>query len=169
VKVTDAGVPVEALIDAVKEAVKRAGVSRSSSQGDLRVESVQLVLRALVSKSAGGTLDFRIPFIGMRLRAGTKVTGQDTHTIDITLKPPDRSTRAVRGGNVEDALVDAIVTIRQAMAHAAAGDDPWALSAGTVDISFGVTKTGSISVGADGELGDEVTQRLRLRLAPALG
>jgi len=169
VKVTDAGVPVEALIDAVKEAVKRAGVSRSSSQGDLRVESVQLVLRALVSKSAGGTLDFRIPFIGMRLRAGTKVTGQDTHTIDITLKPPDRPTRAVRGGNVEDALVDAIVTIRQAMAHAAAGDDPWALSAGTVDISFGVTKTGSISVGADGELGDEVTQRLQLRLAPALG
>ena len=168
-KVTDAGVPVEALIDAVKEAVKRAGVSRSSSQGDLRVESVQLVLRALVSKSAGGTLDFRIPFIGMRLRAGTKVTGQDTHTIDITLKPPDRPTRAVRGGNVEDALVDAIVTIRQAMAHAAAGDDPWALSAGTVDISFGVTKTGSISVGADGELGDEVTQRLQLRLAPALG
>ena len=105
----------------------------------------------------------------MRLRAGTKVTGQDTHTIDITLKPPDRPTRAVRGGNVEDALVDAIVTIRQAMAHAAAGDDPWALSAGTVDISFGVTKTGSISVGADGELADEVTQRLRLRLAPALG
>ena len=168
-KVTDAGVPVETLIDAVKEAVKRAGVSRSSSQSDLRVESVQLVLRALASKSAGGTLDFRIPFIGMRLRAGTKVTGQDTHTIDITLKPPDRPARTVRGGNVEDVLVDAIVTIRQAMVHAAAGDDPWALSAGTVDISFGVTKTGSISVGVDGELGDEVTQRLRLRLAQALG
>jgi len=168
-KVTDTGVPVEALIDAVKEAVKRAGVSRSSSRGDLRVESVQLVLQALASKSAGGTLDFRIPFIGMRLRAGTKVTGQDTHTIDITLKPPDRPTRAFRGGNVEDTLVDAIVTIRQAMVHAAAGDDPWALSAGTVDISFGVTKTGSISVGADGELGDEVTQRLRLRLASVLG
>jgi Trypsin-co-occurring domain 2 len=166
VNVTDTGVPVEALIDTVKEAVKRAGVSRSSSQGDLRVESVQLVLRALVSKSAGGALDFRIPFIGMKLRAGTKVTGQDTQTIDITLKPPDRPTRAVRGSNVEDALVEAIVTIRQAMAHAAAGDDPWALSAGIVDISFGVTKTGSISVGADGELADEVTQKLQLRLAP---
>lgn len=166
-KVTDAGVPVEALINTVKDAVKRAGVSSSASQGDLRVESVQLVLQALATKAAGGALDFRIPFIGMKLRAGTKVTSQDTHVIDMTLKPPDRPTRAVRGGTVEDALVDAIVTIRRAMVHAAGGDDPWALSAGTVDISFGVTKTGSISVGADGELANEVIHRLRLRLAPA--
>ena len=52
------------------------------------------------------------------------------------------------------------------MAHAAAGDDPWDLSEGTVDISFGVTKAGSISVGADGELANEVTNTLRLRLTP---
>jgi hypothetical protein len=151
----------------VKEAVKRAGVSRSSSEGDLRVESVQLVLQALASKTAGGELDFRIPFIGMRLRAGAKITGQDTHTIDMTLKPPDQPARAVRGGNVEDTLVDAIVTIRSAMTHAAAGDDPWILSTGTVDISFGVTRTGSISLGTNGELADEVTHTLRLRLIPA--
>jgi hypothetical protein len=150
----------------VKEAVKRAGVSRSSSESDLRVESVQLVLQALASKTAGGELDFRIPFIGMRLRAGTKVTGRDTHTIDMTLKPPDQPARKVRGGNVEDALVDAIVTIRSAMAHASAGDDPWILSTGTVDISFGMTRTGSISVGVDGELANEVTHTLRLRLVP---
>jgi len=166
VKVTNAGVPVEILIDTVKEAVQRAGVSSSASQGDLRVESVQIVLQALATKAAGGTLDFRIPFIGMNLRAGTKVTGQHTHVIDMTLKPPDRPTRAVRG-NVEDALVDAIVTIRTAMVHAAASDDPWALSAATIDITFGVTKAGSISVGADGELANEVTHTLRLRLTPA--
>jgi hypothetical protein len=166
VQVTDAGIPVPALITMVKEAVKRAGVSGSSSQGDLRVESVQLVLQALASTTAGGELDIRIPFIGMRLRAGAKVTGQDTHTIDMTLKPPDQPTRKVRGGNVEDALVDAIVTIRSAMAHAAAGDDPWILSTGTVDISFGVTRTGSISLGANGELTDEITHTLRLRLIP---
>jgi len=53
------------------------------------------------------------------------------------------------------------------MAHAAAGDDPWILSTGTVDISFGVTRTGSISLGTNGELADEVTQTLRLRLIPA--
>lgn len=166
-KVTDSGVPVEALIDAVKEAVKRAEVSGSGSRGDLRVESVQIVLHALATKAVGGALDFRIPFIGMRLRAGTNVTSQNTHRIDMTLKPSDRRTRAVRGGNVEDALVDAIVTIRTAMTHAAAGKDPWDLSAGTVDITFGVTKAGAISVGVDGELANEVTHTLQLRLAPA--
>jgi Trypsin-co-occurring domain 2 len=166
VNVTDAGVPVEALIDTVKEAVKCAGVSSSAGQGDLQVESVQISLHALATKAAGGALDIRVPFIGMKLRAGTKVTGRDTHRIDITLRPPGRLTRTVRGGNVEDALVDAIVTIRKAMMHAAMGKDPWDLSVGTVDISFGVTKTGSISVGADGELANEVTHTLRLRLAP---
>jgi hypothetical protein len=145
-------------------------VSRSSTQSDLRVESVQLVLQAqaLATKAAGGALDFRIPFIGMKLRAGTKITGKDTHRIDITLKPPDWPIRAVRGGNIEDALVDAIVTIRKAMVHAEARDDPWALSAGIVDISFGVTKAGSISVGAEGEFANANEVRHTLRLGTRL-
>lgn len=168
-RVTNAGVPVDELITTVKEGLRRAGVSRSSNQSDLQVESVELILQALASKTAGGELDFRIPFIGMKLRAGTKVTGQDTNTIDITLKPPAQPTRTVRGGNVEDALVDAITTIRTAMARAAAGPDPWYLSAGVIDISFGVTKEGSISLGANGELVNEVKQTLRLRLTPHPG
>lgn len=166
-KVTASGIPVQELITAVKDAVKRAGVSSSSSSSDMRVESVQLMLKALASKSAGGALDIRIPFIGMKLRAGTKITNQDTHTIDITLKPPDKPTRKVRASNVEDALVDAIVTIRTAVEQAAAGDDPWDLSTGTIDITFGVTKAGTLSVGADGELSNEVAQTLRLRLVPS--
>ena len=165
-RVTTEGVPVEELITTVKEGLRHAGVSRSSSQGDLQVESVQLVLQAVASKTAGGEVDFRVPFIGMKLRAGTKVTRQDTNTIDITLVPPDRPTRRVRSGNVEDALVDAITTIRTAMARAAAGPDPWILSVGVIDISFGVTKEGSISLGANGELVNEVKQTLRLRLGP---
>ena len=166
-KVTDSGVPVQELVTAVKDAVKRAGVSRTSNASDMQVESVQLVLKTIASKSGGGTLEFCVPFIGMKLRAGTKITSQDIHTIDITLKPPDKPTRTVRGSSVEDALVDAIVTIRTAVAQAAMGDDPWVLSTGTIDIMFGVTRTGTISVGADGELSNEVTNTLRLRLMPS--
>ena len=168
-RVTNSGVPVEELITTVKAGLRQAGVSHSASQGDLRVESVELVLQALASKAAGGELDFRIPFIGMKLRAGTKVTSQDTNTIDMTLKPPGKPARRVRGGNVERALVDAITTIRTAMAQAASGPDPWDLSAAVVDISFGVTKEGSISLGANGELANEVTQTLRLRVTPDPG
>jgi Trypsin-co-occurring domain 2 len=166
-KVTDEGVPVNSLIRMVKDSVRRAGVSRASDARDLQVTSVQLILRVVVSKTVGGSLDFRVPFIGMKLSAGTKVTRHDTHTIDMTLTPPvQQAAREVRGSDIEDALVDAITTIRETMAGAAEGDDPWILTTGTVDLSFAITATGTISLGVDGELGSEVTQTLRLAIGP---
>jgi hypothetical protein len=131
------------------------------------VASVQLILDVLASETIGGGLDFRVPFIGMKLSLGAKVTKQDTHTIDITLVPPEeRDTRQVRG-DVEEALVNAIATIRDVVIKAAQGDDPWVLSAGTIDITFAITQTGTISLGVDGELANELTQTLRLGLTPA--
>ena len=166
-KVTDEGVPVETLISVVKNSIRRAGVSRTSQTKDLQVASVQLILHVVASKTAGGGLDFRVPFIGMKLRVGAKVTKKDTHTIDMTLVPPeDRDTRQVRGGEVEDVLVNAIATIRDAMTKAAEGDDPWLLSAGTIDVSFAITQTGTISLGVNGELANELTHTLRLGLEP---
>jgi NTP-dependent ternary system trypsin peptidase co-occuring protein len=168
VKVTDQGVPVTTLISAVKDSIRQAGVSRTSQTRDLQVASVRLILDVIASKTAGGRLDFRVPFIGMKLSIGTKVTKKDTHTIDMTLVPPDDSgTRQVRGGDVEEALVNAITTIRDVMTEAAKGNDPWLLSAGAIDISFAITQTGTISLGADGELANELTHTLRLELAPA--
>jgi hypothetical protein len=165
VKVTDGGVPVDALISVVKDSIKQAGLSRASQNGDLRVSSVQLILQVVASKTAGGSLNLRVPFIGMKLSAGAKVTRKDTHTIDMTLVPPgERAERPVRGGEVQDALVKAITTVRDVMKSAASGDDPWILSAGTVDISFAITQAGTISLGVDGELASELTQTLRLGL-----
>ena len=128
-KVTDEGVPVEALISVVKDSIKRAGISRTSQDRDLQVASVQLILEVVATKTAGGGLDFCVPFIGMKLRVGGKVTSKDTHTIDITLVPPERrATRPVRGGDVEDALVNAIATVHAVMAArkaaASTPDDP---------------------------------------------
>lgn len=169
-KVTDEGVPVDTLIGVVKDSVMRAGVSRTSPAADLRVASVRLILEVVASKTAGGRLDFCVPFIGMKLHLGAKVTKKDTHSIDITLVPPeDRATRQVRGGDVEDVLVNAIATVRDVTARAAEGDDPWVLSAGAIDITFAITQTGTISLGADGELAGELTHTLRLELAPTAG
>ena len=55
------------------------------------------------------------------------------------MPPEDRATRQVRGGDVEDVLVNAIATIRDVVTKAAEGDDPWVLSASTIDISFAIT------------------------------
>lgn len=164
-KVPDEGLPVDTVISIVKESIKQAGVSRTLQNRDLQVASVQLILEVVASKAAGGRVDFRVPFIGMKLSLGAKVTKKDTHTIDITLVPPEE--RPTRGGEVEEVLVNAIATIRDVTTQAAVGDDPWVLSAGIIDISFAITHTGTISLGADGELADELTHTLRLALATA--
>jgi hypothetical protein len=168
-KVTDGGVPVETLISIVKDSIKAAGVSRTSGSPDLRVGSVRLILEVVASKAAGGKLDFCVPFIGMKLALGTKVTKQNTHTMDIALVPPPEAGRVVRGGEVETALVDAITTIRRATASAAQGDDPWVLSEATVDICFAITRTGTISIGVDSDLTGEITHTIRLGLTPPAG
>jgi hypothetical protein len=165
-KVTGEGVPVESLVAVVKDAVRRGGVSSRSGDGGLRVASVQLTLRVVAASGAGGGLSFRVPFTGMTLAFGAKVTSQDTHTIDLTLVPPDDPGRVVRGADVADALVNAIATIRGITASAADGDDPWVLANGTVEISFAVTAAGAISLGVEGELSREITHTLRLGLAP---
>ncbi len=165
-KLTDEGVPVDTLISVVKDSIKRAGVSSTSQTSDLRVASVQLILQVIASQAAGGKLTFLVPFIGMKLSLGAKVTRKDTHTIDITLVPPEEpATRQVRGGHVEEVLVGAIATVRDVMRSAAEGDDPWALLASTVDISFAITQTGNIALGVEGELANELTHTLRLGLA----
>jgi Trypsin-co-occurring domain 2 len=168
VEITDQGVPLGALIEAVKASVKRAGVSRTSPGRDLRIASVQLVLDAVASETAGGALEFCIPFIGMKLKLGAAVTKKDTHTIDITLIPQESTERQVRGGeDVEMVLVEAITAIRAVTSQAAQGDDPWTLSESTIDIAFAITQSGTISLGVDGELAHELTHTLRLRLKSA--
>jgi len=166
-EVTEEGVPINALIGTIKESLRSAGVSRDSGEGDLQVSSVQLVLNVVATESAGGRLDFCVPFIGMKLSMGAKVTNQDTHSIEITLVPPEAATtdREVRS-DIETILVDAIDSIRGVMASAAGGDEPWVLSTSEVEISFIVTKEGSISLGAEGEFTNEVTNKLRLVLKP---
>jgi hypothetical protein len=164
----DEGVPVTSLIAEIKKAVIMAGVTDANPQRDLRVESVQLILEAVATQAAGGKVSFRVPFIGTELSVGVKQTRQDTHTIEITLVPPDHLTTGavLSGTDVQDALVEAIRTIRTTMLSAAGGRDPWVLSDGVVDLSFGVTKEGMISVGVEGELTNEATNTLRLKLVP---
>lgn len=163
--VEDNGVAVEELIDTVKRTIKAANISATDSDRDLEVGSVVLTLNVVATRAAGGSLDFRIPIIGMQIKLGTKLTRQDTHTIEIKLTPPVLKGRPeLRAGDVEAALLDAVSTIRRAVASAALGDDPFVLAESTIDLSFVITAEGTISLGVDGELTNEVTHTLRLGL-----
>ena len=90
------------------------------------------------------------------MKVGGSVTRQDTHLMELTLIPEDTPVIETRGAPVDVVLVGAIETVRAVMARAAAGDDPFVLRDGTVELSFGVASDGSIALGVDGELKDEV-------------
>ena len=66
---------MDTLISVVKDSIKRAGVSRTSQNRDLQVASVQLILDVVASKTAGNGLDFRVPFIGMKVRIRSDAYG----------------------------------------------------------------------------------------------
>ena len=167
-EVTRDGVPVPEVIAAVKRAIRAASVSAADQGRDLRVGSVTLILHAVATRSSGGGLNFRVPFIGMEVQLGARLTIRDTHEIHINLTPPSEEHRAeVRDRGLDDVLVEAIETIRAAIASAAAGDDPFILNDSTINISFAVTAEGTISIGVNGSLSEEVTHTLILTLVPA--
>jgi hypothetical protein len=63
----------------------------------------------------------------------------------------------------------AIETVRAAVASAAGGDDPFVLNDSTITISFAVTAEGTISIGVNGSLREELTHALVVSLVPAQG
>lgn len=167
-RVSEDGVPIPELIETIKQAIKTANVSNTDLDRDLRVGSVQLTLNAVATRSLGGAIDFRIPFIGMQVKLGSQLTKQDTHRIDINLVPPDLKERPeLRDGDLGSVFVEAINTIRAAVASAAPGDDPFTLTESSVNISFAVTAEGTISLGVGGELTNELTHTLALGLVSA--
>jgi len=168
VRVSENGVAIPDLIGMVKQAIKTANVSNTDLSRDLRVSAVQLTLNVVATSSLGGGMDFRIPFVGMQIKLGYKVTKQNTHRIQINLVPPEIVNRPeLREGDFSSVFVDAITTIRAAVAYAATGDDPFALAESSVNISFAITADGAISLGVDGGLANELTHTLTLSLVSA--
>jgi hypothetical protein len=168
VDVSANGVMVDEVIGAVKNAIKLAGISARDGSRDLAVSSVQLTLHTVASYTAGGGVDFRVPFLGMKLTVGSTVSRRDTHTLDIVLEPKDLANqRELRDGDVEVALVKAIETIRTVTARAVTGDDPFILKQSTVELTFAITKDGSITLGFNGEFEDSVSHTLRMSFRPA--
>src|SRR4051794_26809374 len=145
--VSDASVPIDALVSAVKNAIREADISASDPGRDLRVTTIGLSLQAVATVKAGGGLDFPVPVLGWKLKVGATRSRQRTHTIEISLVSEPATQVEVRRGGVEESLVEAITTIRAAIAAAASGDDPFVLDQGTIELAFAVTDEGTISVG----------------------
>ena len=61
----------------------------------------------------------------------------------------------------------AVEQVRTTIARAGLGDDPFVLRDSTITMTFGVTAEGSIVLGFEGNLKDDVTQTMKLTLVRA--
>lgn len=165
--ITEDGVAVDDVVGLVKRVIRAANISTTDLDRDLRVVGLHLTLNTVAASTAGGRVELRIPFVGMKLRLGGSVSRRDTHTVEITLVPPDLAGQyEVRDGRIETALLGAITGIREVIARGAGGHDPFQLETSTVTLTFAITRDGTLSLGAEGELHDDVTHTLRLDLEP---
>jgi hypothetical protein len=157
--------PVEDLVNEIKRSIEQADIGADDSI-DLRVTIVRLTLQTIATNTIGTKFEFRIPVVGMQLRLGRKIDAKDTHTIEVELAPGPPDSHEVRSGEVSRTLVSAVKTIRSIMVNAARGDNPLSLRSGSVELSFVVSDEGTISIGLEGTMRDEITHTLRLELGP---
>lgn len=168
---SDDGLPVEELLTAVRRAAELANISTNDVDRDLRISAIDLTLHVVAVRDLGAKVEFKVPFIGMPLSFGSKISTQNTHTITIELVPPDPKGRfTVRSGaDVDETLLEAIETIRTAISVAAGSDDSFVLRSSQVELTFVVTEEGSISLIGTADMSSEVTHTLRLTLELAGG
>jgi hypothetical protein len=167
VKTTDDGVRIADLISAVKEAVREANISAGHADRDLRVSKVDLTLSVVASRDGGAGIELKVPVIGMKIGGKYRHGSSSTQTVQVTFVPLPPAGAEVRGGDVEETLVDAIETVRAAVAAGISGDDPLVLESSIVTLVFAVTDTGSITLLGEGDLADSQTSTLVLTLVPA--
>ncbi|GAA0579057.1 DUF134 domain-containing protein [Paractinoplanes ferrugineus] len=166
-KITDDGVRIADLIGAVKDAVREAGISQVDADRDIRVSRIDLTLSVVASHGGGAGLEMKVPVIGLKLGGRYRHGTSSTQTVQVTLVPPGAAGAEVRSGDVEESLVDAIRTVRAAVAAGLGGDDPFVLEQSTVTLVFAITDTGSITLLGEGDLSDAETSTLMLTLVPA--
>jgi hypothetical protein len=165
-RLDDDGLAVEDLVGAVRRAAAQAAISDADAGRDMRITGLELTLHAVAKRDFGSKLEFRIPVIGMPISFGAKVTTHDTHKIKISLAPVATG-HEVRGGDVEETLVQAIETVRAVVARGLGDGDAFEHRSSEVELSFAVTDSGSIALVGTADLSGELTHTLKLTLGPA--
>ena len=159
------GVDVEVVVQQVKQAIIQAHVS--GPDDDLVVTKVGLQLGNVSVRGAGIDAKLQIPVINKDVGGGWKTEWTSANTVDISLKPPKIAGKV--HGLKEDLISDlarAIVVIRSAVRAGASGQPSFELDEATVELAFGVSNNGSITLLAKGEAGKTTTNTLKLVLAP---
>ena len=160
------GADIEKVIAGVKRAIKAAQKSESEKKA-LNIEKLELTLKAVVEKVAGGELKITIPVIGS-LGASAELASKDLQTIQLTLVPARSTTRtATRTEAFEKDIVKAIKAIQEGIKNASEGEPKFTLKDASVELNFVVNAKGEISLLAKGSGQSEFAQTVKLSLVSA--
>lgn len=149
------GPHIAVVIKAVKQAIDAANRNCPDPGSKLRVGTARLSLKVVAIRAPDGAMSIRVPSADLAVKDSRLLT----HTVDISLVPPDDA----GGEGFTSALVEAINAIRTAVAI----PDQFLLNGCDVSFSFAVGKDGAVLLGGNGDLGAATTHTLALTLVPA--
>jgi hypothetical protein len=165
----DVGADIDEVVRQVKEAVAtvRAVQAGRPAGPFVEVAKVELTIRAVRQRNAGGEISLRIPLVGQELGGGGTVSREELQTIELTLVPPAAVPKGPRGWDVTAELVAAILGLEEGLARSAAMEPRFDLTDAAVELHLVLGRDGRLSLVGSGTAGREVTHRVKLHLTPA--
>jgi hypothetical protein len=165
----DIGADVDEVVRQVKEAVAavQAVQAGRASGPAVEVAKVELTLRTVRHRNAGGEVSLRIPLVGQEFGGGATASREELQTIELTLVPPAALPKGPRGWDVTAELVEAILGIEDGVARSAATEPRFDLADAAVELHLVVGRDGRLSLVGTATAAREVTHRVKLYLRPA--
>jgi len=151
----------EDLIAQMKRAVSIVADEAIGTKGSAIIESIELELEGVATTEGGG--DFKFKILGKELGLGASYSKEKLQKISISLVP-EEEIRTFGSEDVSQLLVKALRMIRDSVAFAASQPPKYQLGEATAELSFEVTKDGSINFFAEGSRESVATQTVRIKL-----
>lgn len=144
------------LLKDVKKAIQRA--QEQLDQHNIEISKLDIEIKTAFTKSAGGKLKLSV----IPLELSGNYTTTDVQTLSLSLLPRESPVELL--GGVQDELTHAIELINSTVEEALTSEPVFDLSSAMINLNFGVTKNGKISVIAGTKGGRERTHTVKLTL-----
>jgi NTP-dependent ternary system trypsin peptidase co-occuring protein len=131
------GARLEAVVDAVREALNEAQTNNVS--GFPALKSVTIKLQTVASRSIGGQVQLLV------FSLGTRYTSDAASTVELEMVPPKTSEKesVAAGPQLKEALAQAINLAKVGVLKASKGTPPLVMKNISIDVKFAVETQGS--------------------------
>jgi hypothetical protein len=162
-------VDIDKVIRRVKEAIATVQIEQAAHAEPgvtLQVERVELMLRAVAQRGAGGSISLRIPVFGQELGVSVDVSRQQLQTIELSLVPPAVVAKGIGNWDIKDELVRAILGIEEGVRKGTQAEPKFDLENAAVELNLVVGRDGRLSLVGEGSAGQQTAHTVKVYLKP---